>query len=196
MKQIILAAFLFAQLAAGQTVINGNRIITGSWDASDAVSTRPAKAGTILPATCSTNEVFFKSDATAGKNLYACTAANTWTPVGQATGTKSITLFDPMASDTGRIQIMFPAAATITRIACSVKAPDTVSINLEERTAAAPDTAGTAVMASALVCDTDEAVSTSFSNAGIAGRVPVALTIAAVSGSPDTLRVYIEYSLD
>ncbi len=196
MKQIILAAFLFAQLAAGQTVINGNRIITGSWDASDAVTTKPAKAGTTLPATCSTNEVFFKSDAAAGKNLYACTAANTWTQVGQHTGTKSITVFDPMAIDTGRIQIMFPAAVTITRIACSVKAANTVSINLEERTAAAPDTAGTAVMGSALACDMDEAASTTFSKAGIAARVPVALTIAAVSGSPDTLRVHIEYSVD
>jgi hypothetical protein len=39
-------------------------------------------------------------------------------------------------------------------------------------------------------------VSTSFSNAGVAARVPLALTILDVSGVPDTLRVYIEYSVD
>ncbi len=196
MKQIALAVLFLAQLAFGQTVINGNRIITGSWDASDAGSTKPVKTGTTLPATCSTSEVFFKSDATAGKNLYACTAANTWTQVAEHKGTKSLTLFDPVASDSGRIQIMFPAAVTITRIACSVKAANTVSINLDERATATPDMSGTAVMGSALDCDTDQAVSTSFSNAGIAARVPLALTISAVSGTPDTLRVYIEYSVD
>ncbi|OHE79779.1 MAG: hypothetical protein A2107_00010 [Verrucomicrobia bacterium GWF2_62_7] len=196
MKKITVAAFLFAQLAFSQTVINGNRIITGSWDASDAGSTKPAKTGPVLPAICSAGEVFFKSDATAGRNLYVCPTANTWTPVAEYTFAKSLTLFDPAPSDSGRIQLMFPTTVTIRRIACSVKAANTVSINLDERAAATPDVAGTAVMISALVCGTDQSVSTSFSNAGVAARVPLALTISDVSGVPDTLRVYIEYSVD
>lgn len=46
---------------------------------SGASSTRPFKSGTSLPATCNVSEMFFKSDAPAGSNLYACTSANVWT---------------------------------------------------------------------------------------------------------------------
>lgn len=42
-------------------------------------ATAPAKIGTSLPGTCTTGDQFFKSDATAGSNLYGCTATNTWT---------------------------------------------------------------------------------------------------------------------
>jgi hypothetical protein len=41
-------------------------------------STRPVQVGTTLPATCQVGQLFFKSNATAGSNLYGCTAANTW----------------------------------------------------------------------------------------------------------------------
>lgn len=42
-------------------------------------ATAPAKVGTSLPAACTVGDQFFKSDATAGQNLYGCTATNTWT---------------------------------------------------------------------------------------------------------------------
>lgn len=35
--------------------------------------------GTSLPATCSVGQKFFKTNATAGQNLYGCTSINTWT---------------------------------------------------------------------------------------------------------------------
>jgi hypothetical protein len=38
----------------------------------------PAAAGTTLPATCGIGEIYFKTDAAAGQNLYLCTAANVW----------------------------------------------------------------------------------------------------------------------
>jgi len=50
-----------------------------SIDFSGANTTRPVKSGTTLPATCNVAELFFKSDAAPGANVYACTAANTWT---------------------------------------------------------------------------------------------------------------------
>lgn len=37
------------------------------------------KNGTTLPAVCALGEVFFKSNAPAGSNLYGCTSTNTWT---------------------------------------------------------------------------------------------------------------------
>lgn len=196
MTRIMAAIILAACLAQGQTVINGNRAITGAWDAGGAVSTKPAKAGTSLPAACSAGEQFFKTDAGAGRNLHLCTSANTWTRTGQAAGVKSLTVFDPSTGDSGRIQIMFDEGVTITRVACSVKGGTSAAIQLDERAAATPDTAGTAVLTSNLVCDTNEEVSTSFTNAGIAARVPMALLISAVSGVPDTLRVFISYTVD
>lgn len=42
-------------------------------------SPRNANNGTSLPSTCSVGSMFFKSDATAGQNLYGCTATNAWT---------------------------------------------------------------------------------------------------------------------
>ena len=48
-------------------------------DFAGAVSTRPLKSGTVIPGTCNAGEMFFKQDAPAGSNLYACTAANQWT---------------------------------------------------------------------------------------------------------------------
>ena len=50
-------------------------------DFSGASSTKPTRAGTTLPASCSVGELFFKLDAVAGQNLYACTGLNTWTGI-------------------------------------------------------------------------------------------------------------------
>jgi hypothetical protein len=47
-------------------------------DFSAATSTRPMKTGTALPATCAVGNMFFKTDAPAGANLYGCSTANTW----------------------------------------------------------------------------------------------------------------------
>ena len=48
-------------------------------DFTSATATRPLKMGTTLPATCVQGDLFFKSDAAAGANIYGCVAANTWT---------------------------------------------------------------------------------------------------------------------
>ena len=193
MKHLLLILAL-ASVAWGQTTINGDRVITGAWDASGATASKPMPAGTSVPATCAVGDHYFKTDATAGRNLYACTATNTMTQMsGVRQQIKSITLFDPVTGDSGRVQIMFDEAVTITRVACSVKAATSVTVNLDERAAATPDTAGTDVLSAGLACDTNEEVTTSFANAGIAARVPVALTISAVSGTPDTLRVHVSY---
>jgi hypothetical protein len=50
------------------------------------LSTRPFKTGTILPANCLLGEVFFKSDATPGANLYLCVASNSWLQVAGSGG--------------------------------------------------------------------------------------------------------------
>lgn len=71
-----------ASWCCGQTTRVDLRTQGKSVDFSGAVSTKPSKTGTSLPATCSPGETFFKTDAVPGRNIYACTAANTWTAPG------------------------------------------------------------------------------------------------------------------
>lgn len=66
--------------------------LSSTFDISGKTSTKPVKSGTSAPGTCSVGELFFDTNATAGSNLQACTASNTWTTIsGSASGTISIT---------------------------------------------------------------------------------------------------------
>jgi hypothetical protein len=56
-------------------------------DFSAQTFTRPATVGTTLPSTCQVGQLFFNSAATAGSNLYACTASNVWTLETGGSGT-------------------------------------------------------------------------------------------------------------
>ena len=76
-----------ARLSANVPLLNGNQTftgaqtITGNFVASAAGHTQPVKKGTAaaLPATCTQGELYFATNATAGQNLYMCTATDTWT---------------------------------------------------------------------------------------------------------------------
>lgn len=89
--RIELSVFLLGMqgILAGQTVVNGGRTQIGPWDASGAVSTLPAKRGTIaqLPVSCTQGAEYFATDATPGQNKYLCTATNTWTQQQSGTST-------------------------------------------------------------------------------------------------------------
>ena len=88
----VASLLLFATLpGAAQTQIN-LKTQSKAIDFASATSTRPAKTGTIIPALCATGEVFFKSDAPAGSNLYGCTATNIWTQMGGSGGSGGGTL--------------------------------------------------------------------------------------------------------
>jgi hypothetical protein len=73
----------------------GNTFTAGTQDFSAAAHTLPAKVGARanVPASCTTGEMYFATDATAGQNWYYCTATNTWTP--QAAGAGGPGLADP-----------------------------------------------------------------------------------------------------
>lgn len=60
-------------------------------DFTAAGSTRPFKTGTVLPAACAVGETFFKSNATAGQNLYGCTATNTWSQMSSGLSATGVT---------------------------------------------------------------------------------------------------------
>ena len=78
----IVALFLIAGLVGhevvGDLVTTGNLVVGG---------TRTALSkGTAAPGTCTTGDVFFDTDATAGSNWFGCTATNTWTLMGGGGG--------------------------------------------------------------------------------------------------------------
>jgi hypothetical protein len=119
------------------------------------------------------------------------------------TVTKSLAIFEPTTTDSGRVQIQLPTASTITRVSCAVKAATSVTVNLNKRSEATPDTGGTDVLSAGLVCDTNAQTSCSsgcdvntITSAGVSARQLVALTISATSGTPDTLRLHVEYTID
>lgn len=69
-----------ASVTASNTFISGTtQTFQGALVATGSDRTAPVKLGTALPASCIAGDQFFKSDAAAGRNLYFCTATNTWT---------------------------------------------------------------------------------------------------------------------
>jgi hypothetical protein len=75
---VAVLAFI-ASYAVPQTSVNGGRTFLGPVDNSGATRTAPAKVTTSSPGTCTVGDFIFRSDATAGQNLFFCTATNTFT---------------------------------------------------------------------------------------------------------------------
>lgn len=103
---------------------------------------------------------------------------------------------DPVTGDSGRFQAEVPSAATLLEVACNVEAATSVTIDLFERARATPGTGTTGMLTTPLACDTDGAVTTSFTDSALAGDVPLALGITAVSGTPGLVRVHVKYRLN
>src|SRR5436309_14857889 len=57
-------------------------------DFSAAPFTQSFQSGTTLPGTCSVGGTFFKTNAPAGSNFYACTSTNVWTAQGGPIGAR------------------------------------------------------------------------------------------------------------
>lgn len=69
-----------------RTVCEDSVSVATTWDFASGKLGVPK--GTALPATCTVGQVFFDTDATAGQNVFGCTATNTWTlQSGGATNT-------------------------------------------------------------------------------------------------------------
>lgn len=55
-------------------------------DFSQASAVRPLKTGTALPVACAVGEMFFKTDAPSGGNVYGCAATDNWVAQGSGAG--------------------------------------------------------------------------------------------------------------
>jgi len=86
--------FALALMVSAQTKID-LRSQSRNVDFSQTLSVRPFRTGTLLPATCSVGEMFFKTDAPIGANTYGCAATNLWANqgIGSSVGGGSETVF-------------------------------------------------------------------------------------------------------
>jgi hypothetical protein len=108
---------------------------------------------------------------------------------------KSIVIFAPATTDTNMVQIYFGQAVTLARLACSTDT-GSVDINFDQRTEAAPNSAGTNVLSSSLSCTTSTGVTTAFTSASVSADAPLNLQIAAVSGTPNVVRIHVKVTMD
>ncbi len=74
----VVALMTDVAILAQSTQIDGARQVRNI-DFGNAAATRPVKSGTNVPANCAVGELFYKTDAIAGANLYGCTASDSWT---------------------------------------------------------------------------------------------------------------------
>lgn len=90
---------LASQVTNAFDVTGSNIITTGTQNFAAALHTTPAKTGAFasIPGTCSVGEVYFSNNATAGQNLYFCTATNTFTQMVGA-GVGALTSFNSDAT--------------------------------------------------------------------------------------------------
>ncbi len=107
LKCNLLVGLLLLQPVVAQTQLD-LRKQSRNVDFAAAASTRPAKTGTAMPSTCAVGELFFRSDSTAGKNLYGCTAVNTWTLQAESILPGSVANF--VLSFTNQTTLSIPAA--------------------------------------------------------------------------------------
>jgi hypothetical protein len=77
-RYLIVSFFVYQAWCQTPTAID-LRAQSRNVDFTAAASTRPFKSGAALPASCSVGEMFYLSNATAGSNVYGCTASNSWT---------------------------------------------------------------------------------------------------------------------
>lgn len=154
-----------------------------------ATDTYTGTTSSIRPVTFSTKYKYFWITGT-------WTGAGTW-KVSMFSGTAasitasfSFDLPSPSVGDSALYEHKLQKSGKIVRLSCSTD-QGTASINLDLRQESTPNTSGTQVLASPLVCTSNTAVAVSLSNPTYTANSPVALLISGTSGSPSVVRVHI-----
>jgi hypothetical protein len=97
-----LQAVFFTALTFGQTMID-LRTQSKSVDFSGANTTKPLKAGTVLPSTCGVGEMFYLTSAPPGSNVYGCVSQNTWSLEGNGSSSGGGTTLPPVTGNAGDV---------------------------------------------------------------------------------------------
>lgn len=102
---------------------------------------------------------------------------------------------NPVNGDDGQVQFKFPYDIRIQKFSCSTEA-GTVTLQLDKRSESTPNTAGTDILSSAIVCDTSTESTTSFSVTSIAAYDVINFDVDGATGSPDSVRLHLEYLIE
>jgi len=97
-------------------------------DFTQAVSTKPVKAGNGLPATCGLDELYLRNDAVPGTNLYGCLSTNIWSVLtggGTSDGSSGSHLSDLSVTRDAPTQVTIGAMCS-PAAPCNVRIADTV----------------------------------------------------------------------
>jgi hypothetical protein len=120
MNRAVLFVAICAGSLHGQITQIDLRLQSRDVDFSGASATKPFKSGSGLPSNCAIGEMYYRTDASAGSNVYACTALNAWT-LEQSSGGAG------MASQLGDFAVARTNATTLTIGGnCSVSTPCSV----------------------------------------------------------------------
>ena len=110
---------------------------------------------------------------------------------------KDVEIDNPVAgNDSAKVQLTWSktGGATLQRVWCSTD-QGTLSINFDVRTEAAPDTPGTNILSSNLVCNSTTATANTFAVGVVPQYAPLNLQINAAAGSPGIVRLHISKRL-
>lgn len=110
-------------------------------------------------------------------------------------GAVTMDLENPTPVDAGKFNWEPKNGLNLTRISCSVDS-GSVSVNLDIRTEAAPNSPGTQVLSVPLVCTPTTGATTAITFPAVPPQSPVALLITSTVGSPGIVRVHAEYILN
>lgn len=113
MLRCFAACILSLKILSAQTSID-LRSQAREIDFRGAPSTKPLKTGSALPTACDTGEFYFLQTAAAGRNVYACVAANTWAQQGGAGG--DITISNNSSPLGARNKLNFVSGAGIVQL--------------------------------------------------------------------------------
>ena len=102
----------------------------------------------------------------------------------------SFALEAPTAADAGKLQLKWPRDVEIVRVSCATDA-GTVPVNFDIRSESLPNSMGTSVLSSPLVCIASTAVLTTFLNNFVPANTPVSFDPGTPSGA-GLVRVYVE----
>lgn len=109
-------------------------------------------------------------------------------------GSYAINVTQPLLSDSGLFQYFDAYPYNISSVSCSTDT-GTATLNLDIRTVAAPNTAGSSVLASSLVCAATATASSTPSTPVLIGTgYLVALDLSALTGAPNVIRVFVQKS--
>src|SRR5438477_6802060 len=116
----LLAGQAFGQTSSGTSV--DLQVQGRNPDFSNFSFTRPIAVGTALPASCQVGQFYFNSAASAGANLYGCTAPNLWTleAAGNESGSGSGA---SMAAQLGDFTPVLASGTLTLGAGCSVTTP-------------------------------------------------------------------------